>query len=202
MDQQVEGALEREVGLRFVPARGVQKRVGQRQLNRPGLLIQHLDPQLELTDLLLGLVAGGERIVGLLGQRGPHPLGGVLELKGERVERRAPAPLQLGQPLLGQLDRLLQLRPAPLNRRADLGEQRLLATLLEIGQHHLQHRLLKHLGAQHRQLAGAGLVHPAGAAVLAVAVLLLPLVLGAGVAVNSLTAQTAAERREQVRVEG
>jgi hypothetical protein len=101
VDQQVEGALEREVGLRFVPARGVQKRVGQRQLNRPGLLIQHLDPQPELADLLLGLVAGGERIVGLLGQRGAHPLGGVLELKGERVERRAPPSLQLSQPLLG-----------------------------------------------------------------------------------------------------
>jgi hypothetical protein len=41
MDEQVQGALECEVGLRFVPARGVQKRVGQRQLNCPGRLIQH-----------------------------------------------------------------------------------------------------------------------------------------------------------------
>ncbi|MEI7642989.1 MAG: hypothetical protein WCJ55_01650 [Chloroflexales bacterium] len=74
MDQQLEGALEGEVGLGLVPARRVEKRVGQRKFDCACLLIQDIDPHPELADLLLGLVIVGDRIVGLLRQRGAHPL--------------------------------------------------------------------------------------------------------------------------------
>ncbi|WP_240695925.1 hypothetical protein [Candidatus Chloroploca sp. Khr17] len=129
----------------------------------------------------------------MFNQRGANPFRGMLDLEGKRVHRRTPSSFSFRQAILRTFDGLLQFGPTSLHRRVDLGEQRLLTALLHISQHHLQHRLLKLGSVEHGELTCARFVDPPGTTIFAIPIRLVPLVFGAGIAMDSLTTETAAQ---------